>query len=376
MNIIVYTADYCETNKKNSRDAQYIHNFAHDIKDKGNNVQVVYLNLGDNKETTKRRRIRMLPFIPSCIEYEYEDVSVFKINCIARNKNGHCRIPSVQTRYIQNRIYELKERLQWEIDKIYVHFPTFFVGVDNIVNNEVRSLAIFHPRDIENLKSGEKETENFVKAFGRWGACNSDIHDYLKNEYWRESVLLPGGLSANLIPDSLFINYKITRKRKNLKIVCALDLNDDFKLEWLESFAKKSSAGIELTVLTGEPVNENEENCSDDGNKTKVVAIGDDVLRKKELMEADVLLVDKLYKYEKLQNEAMACGCIPAVLNDDNMFGFYNSNKLLTLPLRNVVALSREDKERIIKVNYIFAKSITRDEMATRYLYANNAYSY
>ena len=376
MNIFIYTIDYCRAgDKNNSIDAQYVHAFAYDVKDKGHNVQVVYLSSEDDTAEGQKHK-RILPFIPSCEEYEYEGVPVLKINCMMRNRSGKIYLSGMNLRYAKNRVHDLQNNLRWEIDKVYVHFPSFFVGFNEIVSDTVQSLAVFHSQDIANLENGEKETEEFVKSFGRWGACCADVREYLLKNYWRESVLLPGGISSDYIPDKSFINYKTTRKRKNLKIVCAPDAGNSFEYEWLHSFAEKTSTGIELTVI-GEYANcEPDERDSESCSKTKIIGRNDVTLIKKELMDADILLVDKLDKYEKIQIDAMACGCVPVVLDSNHSFSLYTPGESLSLSLKNIKELSGEDKKDIIESNYDFSKSITREKMAVRYLYMNNAYAY
>ena len=309
MNILVYTSIYPAPEKIGiPADTKVVHYFAKEWTNCGHNVRVIYLHLNPIKKISES--IKKFKLI-STSHYEYEGIMVDLIECQLIKPHG--RHPSrFQANIINKLVKSIKNGMDFNADKVFVHFPTAFTGITELVNSDAPTIATFHNADIITLKS-EKKCLSYVSSFDVWGSRSRKISDYLCGISEKKIFQIYSGIDEKLLIGENGVYEKINKPNSVLTIVYAGNLiplkNVDILIEAIKSI--DSHNHIQLRIIGDGPEEDKLKRLSGDDDRIKFYGRLSREETINQMREADLFaMVSSPETFGLVYIEAMGQGCI------------------------------------------------------------------
>ena len=382
MNILVYTQYYPAPKAVRAlNDTLVIHYFAKELQKAGHRVQVVCVSLSRVQFLLKNK---FRDIIPTEEDYVYDGVNVHLVRY--QKLKPHESYPDAfQASIINKRLKKFKQRLGWKPERVFVHFPTSFTGLDEILADGVPVLGDFHNFDAYHVlprKEGIKAAE-FIKKIKNWGYRNVRVYDVLKGIDSREIVRTYSGIDDALLAGDDFIQEKKQRHNKTMEIVFVGRLLPLKNVDIIIRAVKQLSFACRFTI-----VGDGEEMA-----RLRELAQGADNIRFcgmlprseaiEEMKKADVfIMISSPESYGLVYLEAMAQGCITIAARGEGFDGIIKDkeNGFLRNPgsveeameaLNSIHAMTDVERSEMIAKGYALACSLTEENTARMMLEAN-----
>lgn len=383
MRILIYTIFYPAPPEMHTRqDTLVVHYFAKALQRKGHRVQVVHMNC-DNLPALFKNRFQGV--IPKVADYEYDGVPVhlIRITTLTPFQGDPQRF---QAALINRDLRALKRRLGWKPDKVFVHFPTLFTGIDEIFADGAPVLGDFHNIDIRILnkryltKRHNQTIADFIRRLDHWGYRNLRVQAGLRAIQDRAMVRTLSGIDDFVLSPPEFIREKAARQREEARIVYVGQLIPLKHVDVLIEAVKRLSFPWELTVVGDGPERGRLEALAGDSPHIRFTGRLPREEAVARMEEADVfVMLSRPETYGLVYLEAMARGCVTVAsrgegfdgLIDDGENGFLaepESVEAAVAVLERVHALTAEQRRAMIQRGYDLARSMTEDQTAQKFL--------
>ena len=381
MNILIYTRFYPAPAELGLRsDTLLIHFFARELQRKGHAVQVVFLYPSLLHEIFHNRLRNVLP---TETDYLYEGVPVHLIRY--QSLTPHRYYPEdFQARIINGRLKDFKRSLGWKADKVFVHFPSEFVGLTEIFADGAPALGDFHNMDAAALdRPGHEKVAAFFARFDTWGFRNRRVRAALEKLGGRPLKPVYSGIDRSLLADDDFLRRKTERADDTMRILYAGQLIPLKHVDVLIRAVQVLPFPCALTIVGGGPERGRLEELSAGdprirftGKLTREETIG-------RMRDADVfIMLSSPETYGLVYLEAMAQGCLTAASRGEGFDGLIvdGENGFLAEPgsveaavrvLERIHALSAEDRRAVLRKSAALARTMTEDQTAEGFLSAN-----
>ncbi|MDO5435335.1 MAG: glycosyltransferase family 4 protein [Clostridia bacterium] len=385
MNILIYT-DYYPAPEKYGMpaDTHVIRYFAEKLKEKGHNVRVVRLFYRPLKEL-RPGSVRFV--LPRYADYEMNGIPVHLIRYqMLEPKRTYPQ--RFQAALINRHLKKWKSALPDKADRVFVHFPSLFGGLDEIFSGTGAVMGDLHNIDVTVLRERDKSgaARNFVRKLHVLGYRNNRVRDYLAAEFGSSGAALHRvytGIDSSLLASKDIIEARKRASGDVLRVIYAGQLIPLKNVDILVQAFRKLDHEAEL-VIVGD---------GEEAARIRELADGDPRIRftgwlereqATELMaNADVLaMVSSPESYGMVYLEAMAKGTIPVAAVGEGFDGIIvnGENGFLVQP-RDVDALARvladirrmspEDRARLIDNAYQTACGLTEDRTTDLFLELN-----
>ena len=362
-------------------DTKVVHYFARMLMEKGHRVQVIHLAYHPIKEFSLSRLRAVLPVYR---DYDIEGVPVHLI--LYQMLTPRRFYPEgFQAKLINAHLRRLKKR--FAPDRVFIHFPTTFTGLTELLRDCPHVLGDFHNMDVTLLK--ERDPKGNVRAFIRsipvWGYRNKNVHSYLRDELGGSPVPVYTGIDADLLAPAAFIEEKKSRRPGRLRLLYAGQLIPLKNVDCLIRAFSRLSFDAELTIIGDGPERAQLEALA--GNHPAITFTGwlprEQVIEK--MKDADVfVMVSSPETYGMVYLEAMAQGCIAVASRGEGFDGLIRDreNGFLCAPgddsalldtLEHIAQLPPQERVRLIGASYALASSMTEDQTTEGFLRANSA---
>ena len=382
MNIMVYTHHYPVTEGLGIiPDTKVVHYFVKELQKKGHVVQVVYLYYTPVKEIFRHRFREILP---KEMDYEIEGVPVHLIKYqMLTPRRSHPE--KFQADIINKRIRALKQRLNWKADRVFIHFPTMFAGLTEVLADGVPSLGDFHNLDVLVLKKEKTRDEvlAFIREIKTWGYRNKNVYEYLTHSCGREPVPVYTGIDSSLLADPAWIERKKTQTHDALRILYAGQLIPLKNVDTVIEAVRQLPFAYDLTIVGD----------GSEMDRLRSMAQGDPAIRFtgwlprndtiKAMGDADVfVMVSSPETYGMVYLEAMAQGCITVASRGEGFDGLIvdGENGFLAQPgsveetkevLCKIHNMRSEERAQILQKGYELSQAMTEDRTTEGFLAAN-----
>lgn len=381
MNILVYSHFYpAPANWKMRTDTLIVHYFAKELQKAGHTVQVIYLSSTPVQRLVRNRFRHMIPVEA---DYVYEGVPVHLIRF--QSLTPHRSFPEAfQAPIINKKLRAFKQGLGWKPDKVFIHFPTVFTGLTEILADGVPVLGDFHNIDIMILnRSGGDEAARFIRKIRNWGFRNNRIQMGLTEVEKRTMCRVYSGIDKALLAPKSVIHQKAGRPWEKMRVVYAGRLIPLKHVDLLIQAVQKLSFEYELTIVGDGPEMKRLLKLADNSphiHFTGQLSRRETVTR---MRESDVfVMLSSPETYGLVYLEAAAQGCIIVASKGEGFDGviMHGENGFLEMPnsidaarriLETIHALDDAERKRLIFNGYQLAVSMTEDQTAQMLLEAN-----
>ena len=362
-------------------DTKVVHYFARMLMEKGHRVQVIHLAYHPVKEISLSRLRAVLPVYR---DYEIEGVPVHLM--LYQMLTPRRFYPEgFQARLINAHLRRLKK--SFVPDQVFIHFPTTFTGLTELVRGCPHVLGDFHNMDVTLLKERDKSgrVRAFIRQIPAWGYRNKNVHAYLKDVLGGSPVPVYTGIDASLLAPEAFIDEKKRRHPDTLRLLYAGQLIPLKNVDCLIRAFSRLSFDAELTIIGDGPERAQLEALA--GNHPAITFTGwlprEQVIEK--MKDADVfVMVSSPETYGMVYLEAMAQGCIAVASRGEGFDGLIRDreNGFLCAPgddsalldtLEHIAQLPPQERVRLIGASYALASSMTEDQTTEGFLRANSA---
>ena len=382
MNILIYTLYYpAPPHLRTQPDTLLIHYFAKELKREGHNVQVVFLSL-HRLQDVFRNRFRDI--VPTEADYVQEEIPVHLIRYQSviprRTFPGH-----LQAKQIDRMLKRFKEGLGWKPDRVFVHFPSAFTGITEVLADGVPVLGDFHNFDIHELERPYAgEAEAYFRRIPAWGARNRNIAKRLRElDGSHPLAIVYSGIGSSLIAPESFILEKAARQGEKLHVLYAGQLIPLKNVDILIRSMAELSFPCDLTIVGDGPERDRLE---------KLAAGSPDIVFKGRLsreetircmQDADVfMMLSRPETYGMVYLEALAQGCLTAAGRGEGFDGFIRDgeNGFLGEPgsvqeaariLEEIHAMDAGSRREMVLAGYGLACGMTEERMAELFLSLN-----
>jgi glycosyltransferase involved in cell wall biosynthesis len=316
----------------------------------------------------------------STAHYDYEGIAVDLIECQLLKPHG--RHPSkIQAHRIDKIIRNIKRNIGNKFDKVFVHFPSAFMGIDELFAEEIPTIATFHNADIITLKNENCKCLKYVNKFSSWGSRSNKIQEYLLKLTHKQVHQIYSGIDESLLISKEELEKKIDTALDRMIIVYAGNLiplkNVDILVEAVKKFSNKQQ--VQLRIIGDGQEEEKLKKIA--GDNEDIIFLGR--LSREEtiiqMREANVFaMVSSPETFGLVYIESMGQGCITIGSVGEGIDGVIvdGENGYLVKPrnvedlynrLLNIRLLTMEEKERIILNAYKTASDMTDKKMAQAY---------
>lgn len=386
MNIIIYTDYYPAPAEYNMpADTHVIRYFAEKLMEKGHTVRVVRLFYRPLKELRPGNAKFVLP---RYADYEMNGIPVHLIRYqMLEPKRTYPQ--RFQAKMINRHLKKWKASLPYNADRVFVHFPTFFGGLDEIFNGTSAVMGDFHNIDVTVMRERDKSgaARAFVQKLRVLGYRNNRVRDYLAAEFGSSGVTLHRvytGIDSGMLAASDAVEARKRASCGVLRVIYAGQLIPLKNVDILVQAVRKLDFETELVIVgDGEEMPRIRDLA---GNDPRIRFTG--WLEREKVTElmanADVLaMVSSPESYGMVYLEAMAKGTIPVAARGEGFDGIIldGENGFLVQP-RDIDALSRvlaairglsaEDRARLIENAYQTACTLTEDKTTDLFLELNH----
>lgn len=360
-------------------DTKVVHYFARMLMEKGHRVQVIHLAYHPVKEISLSRLRAVLPVYR---DYDIEGVPVHLM--LYQMLTPRRFYPEgFQARLINAHLRRLKKR--FVPDQVFIHFPTTFTGLTELMRGCPHVLGDFHNMDVTLLKERDKSgrVRAFIRQIPVWGYRNKNVHSYLRDELGGSPVPVYTGIDASLLAPGDFIDEKKRRRPDTLRLIYAGQLIPLKNVDCLILAFSRLSFDAELTIIGDGPERAQLEALA--GNHPAITFTGwlprEQVIEK--MKDADVfVMVSSPETYGMVYLEAMAQGCIAVASRGEGFDGLIRDGENgflcapgdedeLLLALERIAQLPTEERSRLIDAAYTLAISMTEDKTTEGFLRAN-----
>ena len=380
MNILIYTSIYPAPQEYQiPSDTKVVHYYAKEWKKAGHNVEVVYLHMIPVKKLIKSfRNITKRKGFEA--EYIIDGISVHMIEYQLLVPRANSLSPS-QAKNADKRLEKYFDgRGNW--DKIFVHFPCSFKGIESMFKFNCTTMAVFHNIDLKMLRANP-ETVKVMKKYRNFGGRSIKICKELSGLIPCDAHNVFSGIDEILIPSNEFIEEKCNRSSDMLKIVYAGNLIKLKNVNTIIEAVKQLDFEYQLDIIGDGPEKMNLMNIS--GTNSGIVFHGrlsrDETVSK--MREADVfVMVSSPETFGLVYIEAMAQGCITIGSLNEGIDGIIENRKNgflvsaadvneLTSCFKEIYSMGHEQKKNIITSAYRDASKMTDSCMAEAYFTLN-----
>lgn len=383
MNVLVYTYLYPAPDKYHiPKDTLVIRYFVDMLKKKGHHVQVVRLFYWPSKEISLRH---INYIVPHYADYELNNVPVHLIR-YQMMKPRRIYPGKWQAKQINRHLNKWKQEIHFKPDRVFVHFPSFFSGLDEIFRDTSAVMCDAHNMDVANLTDRDKDGtgKSFIQKIHTLGYRNVRVEQYFKTHFPDQSAVRTyTGIEAEYLASPDEIETKKHRKRAHMRILYVGQLLPLKNVDVLIQAVEKLDFDTELTIVgDGPEMNRLRSLANEAGNIhfTGWVERGKAV----ELMEsADVfVMVSSPETYGMVYLEAMAKGTVPVGAYGEGFDGIIRDGEngflvqprdvdLLAEKLQHIRGLSDEQWHMLIENAFNTACSLTEDKVTDMYLQSN-----
>lgn len=380
MNILICTHHYPAPEALGLvQDTRVVHYFARMLIEKGHSVQVVHLSYRPVKEISLSH---LRAIVPVYRDYEVEGVPVHLI--LYQMLTPRRFYPEgFQAMLINAHLRRLKER--FIPDQVFIHFPTTFTGLTELVRGCPCVLGDFHNMDVTLLR--ERDPKGNVRAFIRqipaWGYRNKNVLSHLRDELGGSPVPVYTGIDASLLSPPAFIAQKKQRRPGPLRLLYAGQLIPLKNVDCLIRAFARLSFDAELTIIGDGPLQKQLKALAGDDPRITFTGWLQREAVIQSMKEADVFaMVSSPETYGMVYLEAMAQGCLAIASRGEGFDGLIRDgeNGFLCAPgdeeellrvLERVAALPQQQRASLIDAAYALAVSMTEDKTTEGFLSAN-----
>lgn len=382
MNILIYTHHYPSPEAFGLvKDTKVVHYFARMLMEKGHRVQVIYLFYWPVKEISAAHLRSLLPVYR---DYTYEGVPVHLIQY--QMVTPRRTYPEgFQAGLINAHIRRLKAKRHFAADKVFVHFPTAFTGITEILRGCPSVLGDFHNMDVTFLK--ERDVKGRMRAFieqiPTWGFRNKSVRSYLEDTLGGTPVPVYTGIDASLVAAPAFIEEKKRESAHPLRILYAGQLIPLKNVDSLIRAFKQLSVDAELTIIGDGSQREALKQLA--GDDERITFTG--WLAREEVLSymrrADVFaMISSPETYGLVYLEAASQGCVAIASRGEGFDGLIEDGKngFLCAPgddaelasiLTRFASMDKGERDALIDSGYALALSMTEDKTTDGFLAAN-----
>ena len=381
MKLLIYTVYYPSPEELGiPRDTEIVHYFARDWKKAGHDVRVVVMNF----RFTRYIRSGLHRIFPKEGDYIYEGIPVHYFDVQAYLPK-RWYTSSAQAAWINKRLTRHFSQIGWSPERVFIQFPTRFVGIQHPFSFGVPTFGVFHNTDRFCLQNDNGPVKRYVSQIKHLGYYNHLIRDVLRDKLGRESVPAYAGIDESLLASSDMIEEKIAKPADTLRLLYAGKFMKQKQVDTIIEAVKRVSFPCELTIA-GYGTQEEEaslrrlaEGCGHirfTGRLTREQVI-------EQMRKADVfIMVSHTETFGLVHLESMAQGCINIGSRGEGIDGVIldgqngylvaaGSVEELSARLEYINKLSPEERGRLIRASYRTARETTNEKMAENELRAN-----
>ena len=379
MQIAIYTHIYPTfENSGIEPDTKIIHYVAKEFAAMGHIVHVFYLHHWAVKEVGKNG---LKYIIPKKTDYIYEGIQVHLIQYQLSIPKR--RFPQrYQAKQIDKTIREYCKQNNIHFDKVFVHFPTFFTGVNTMFDGD-SVIATFHLSDMINLEINDG---TFVRKellrYPKFGARNKSIQKELMEKFGRKSVIVHTGIEKELIAPIEAIEEKKQRNSDKMRIIYVGKLIERKYPDKLIEAVSKLQFPYSLEIIGEGPEYEKLLNMAD-GNENITITGGlprEEVMKR--MYDADVfVMVSKKETYGLVYLEAMGQGTInigsigegvDGIITDRQNGFLVNAGNVdeVVKTLTEIHEMPKEKRDALIDNGYKTTCDMTAEKTAEKYFNA------
>ena len=373
MNILIFTAIYPAPAEYGiPSDTKVVHYYAKQWREAGHSVRVVYLHLITVRKILSN--LKKLGGFESDYCQDGIDVHLLEYQAIVPKINY---LSAPQARDASRRIKKFLAKAPTP-DRVFVHFPASFRGVDLPSELECPSMAVLHNVDVSTLRK-KPNTVKEICAYKYLGGRSRRICEAARELVGREAELVLSGIDGGLIAPASVIEQRAERGGEPLRIVFAGNL---IKLKRVDTVIRAlAQVGFDFRFeIIGDGVEQ---------GALKALAGGDERIRflgrlsreetVEKMREADVfVMVSSPETFGLVYIEAMAQGCITVgsknegidgVIRDgENGFLVESGNvKALTECFEMINKMTAEQRKALVANAYRDASNMTDRAMADKY---------
>ncbi len=379
MNIMIFSAIYPAPAEYGiPNDTKVVHYFAKQWKSMGHNVQVVYLHMNTVKKIISFTNLK------KCLGYEadyvFEGINVHLLDYQMLVPKINYLLP-FQAKNAEQRIKDFLKK-SFVPDKVFVHFPCSFKGIDFLSGFDCPTMAVLHNCDMRIL-SNDVASQNEISLYKNVGGRNQNICEITSRLLSRKVQLVLSGIDESLVAQVDCVNQKASRLSKCLRIVYAGNL------------IKLKNVDVIIKALTEVEFDYQLDIIGDGPEKNKLMALAEKnskiIFKGRQSREATIenmrdadvfVMVSSPETFGLVYLEAMAQGCLTIGSKNEGIDGVIANNKNgflvnpgnieeLTECFNKISDMEIPKKREIIYSAYDTAKNMTDYKMALKYLQLN-----
>lgn len=379
MNILIFSTAYPAPKKYGvPNDTKVVHYYAQQWTKAGHTVHVIYLHMNPIKHIYKHGNIFKSMGYESDYTIEGIPVHFIEYQLIKPRANY---LSDKQAANANERINRYLDNI-FVPDKVFVHFPCTFKGIECVTKFNCPTMAVLHNVDMSILKQFP-ELQDQLRNYSNIGGRNRKICDVAQELLSRNISLVLSGIDESLIPSHEIITNKINRIHDHIKIAYAGNLIKLKKVDVLIKALNNVGFDYQCEIIGDGPEKEKLIACAK-GNP-KISFRGR--LTREETIEAmraaDLfVMVSSPETFGLVYVEAMAQGCVTVGSKGEGIDGVIvnGENGFLVAPdhetelaqcLEYIVAMKADERAKIAFAGYDNATNMTESRMAKNYLQLN-----
>lgn len=381
MNIIIFSTIYPAPDKYGiPSDTKVIHYYAKQWKNFGYNVQVVYLHLIPAKKILSLDNIKKLNGFETDYEYDGINVHMIEYQLLVPRANNLIAIQA------QNADMKIRRFINKRFipQKVFVHFPCTFYGINCLTDQECPTMAVLHNVDLSLLQT--RRNNEFIFMLNKYrniGGRNKHICESMSSLLSRKCYPVLSGIDETLIPKEDLIKEKLTKRSDYIRIVYAGNLIPLKNVDKIIKALRLVQFDYQCEIIGDGPEKKHLETLAQGypniifrGRLSRETTI-------EKMRESDVfVMVSSPETFGLVYIEAMAQGCITIGSKNEGIDGVLinGENGFLVEPgdteklkncLENVFQMSQEEKAAMVHSAYNRALEMTDKNMAIKYFDLN-----
>ena len=381
MKLLIYTVYYPSPEELGiPRDTEIVHYFARDWKRAGHDVRVVMMNF----RFTRYIRSGLHRIFPKEGDYVYEGIPVHYFD-VQGYLPKRWYTSSAQASWINMRLTRHFKLIDWQPDRVFIQFPTRFVGIQHPFSFGVPTFGVFHNTDRFCLQNDHGPVKRYVSQIKNLGYYNHIIRDVLRDKLGRESIPAYAGIDESLLAPKDFIEEKISNRADPLHLLYAGKFMKQKQVDTIIEAVKRLPFPCELTIV-GNGTQEEETVLRRLADGIDYIHFTGRLARDRvieQMRNADVfIMVSHTETFGLVYLESMAQGCINIGSRGEGIDGVIldsqngylvapGSVEELTARLEEIYKLPSKERERLIRASYRTALETTSEKMAENELHAN-----
>ena len=381
MKLLIYTVYYPSPKEAAiPPNTEVVHYFARDWKKAGHDVRVVLMYF----RFTRYIRSGLHRIFPKEGDYVYEGIPVHYFD-VQGYVPKRWYTSSAQAKWINHRLTKHFKKSGWQPDRVFIQFPTRFVGIQHPFSFGVPTFGVFHNTDRFCLQNDNGPVTRYVSQIKNLGYYNHLIRDVLCEKLGRESIPAYAGIDESLIAPESLIEEKLANPSVPLRLLYAGKFMPQKQVDTIIKAVKQLSYPCELVVV-GSGTEEEEKLLKSLAGQAENITFTGQLPRDKvieQMRKADVfIMVSHTETFGLVHLESMAQGCINIGSRGEGIDGVIvdgqngylvapGSVEELTARLEAIHTLTPEERARLIRASYQTARDTTNEKMAENELRGN-----